>query len=174
MGTTMDTQWEGTMEEWAAGGFAGPSAPAEAPAVTAAPLEAVADTERPAEAAPATALAAPRIEAPTPEARRYLDILEKRIAEGTGRTARVIELVGTQVPFDQVAPLTAVRWAPTTSSRGLAAQVGDHLLTPSDHALGQIAERAGVPAAYVRSLLSSREGDGTGPGWQRELAAEIL
>jgi hypothetical protein len=128
--------------------------------------------EAPVEALPALPV---RIEAPTPEAGKYLAILERRIAEGTQRAAAVMRGIESSVPTDRIAKLGAVKWEPTAGNRGIVANVGGDVLTPTDYAIGQIAERAGVPGPYLRGLLeAAAPGAEPAPSWKRELAAEIL
>ena len=54
-------------------------------------------------------------------------------------------------------------------SHGIRVRVGDEWYQPTDFALGQIAERAGVPLAYLRQLASPKA-----EAWQHQLAAQIL
>lgn len=115
-----------------------------------------------------------RINAPAPaahlpaessDAAKYRAILDKKIAEGSRAAARVIDSIQNDVPEDQIANAQAIRWQ--VDAKNIVAVVGDKLLAPSSYALGQIAERAGVPAQYMREMSTSED------EWRRVLAAEI-
>jgi len=115
------------------------------------------------------------------ESPTHRSILEKKIAEGSAQAGRVIESIYNDVPTDQIVRAASVVWTP--SSKGVAVQVGDKSLVPSDHALNQVAERAGIPALYVRQLVSGEAPTGevhegvledAPADWKRELAADIL
>jgi len=102
----------------------------------------------------------------------YVQVLERRMAHGTARAANVISAIFRDIPTDRIAPLPKIDWKATPSA--LVAEVSGDVLTPSSYALGQIAERAGVPAAYLRELAGSSAEGGEGVTWQRELAAHIV
>jgi hypothetical protein len=113
----------------------------------------------------------------------HRSILDKKIAEGAAQAGRVIETIFNDVPTDQIVRAASVVWKPT--DKGIAVNVGDSSLVPSDHALNQVAERAGVPAIYVRQLVKGEvpsgevhegvlEGTDSDRDWKRELAADIL
>jgi hypothetical protein len=163
------------LEMWSALGIdTGAPAPAPVaivPVAQVAPVVHVAElVEAPARARAAVAssstggAAAPGAFAGSPYAR----ILEKRIAEGTGRAAKVMEGIFRDLPKDQIAPVGKIIWDGTSSGEVFRVGVGDEALVPTDFAWGQIAERAGVPAPYLRELAVSTE------GWRRRLASEIL
>lgn len=96
---------------------------------------------------------------------RYREILDRKIKDGTARASAVMQTIFTQTPKDQIVRARAVNFSAGTGSVGIT--VGQDYLTPSDHALGQVAEKANVPPAYLREL--SR-----GEDWQRDLAATVL
>lgn len=192
MTNSMDTQWEGTMEEWAANGYQAPDAPAVAPTEPAAPPSASDLTETDVHAlsvrGPGMRIEAPapveaptvRFEAPNADAARYIGVLERRVNEGTARAAIVIRKAATVIPRDQIAPAYAVKWEPSENlRRGIEARVDGLVLTPTDHALAQIAERAGVPGPYLRDLVGIQTAKTPAEAlaaqtWKRELAAKIL
>lgn len=108
------------------------------------------------------------------EAAKYHSILQKRIDEGARRAGEVIEAIHAQQPKDQIVPTRSLSFRVTEDGRDAGAtrsvrvEFADESLTPTDYAIGQIAARAGVPAAYARDLWRSNA------VWQRELAAEIF
>lgn len=99
------------------------------------------------------------------EADKYRAILDRKIKEGAAKAASVMHAIFTQAPKDQIVRTRSVYFSPSTTT--LAVTVGDDFLHPSDHALGQLAERASVPGPYLRELSK-------GEDWKRELAAMIL
>lgn len=107
------------------------------------------------------------------ESARYHAILQKRIDEGAHRAAAVIESIHTNQPKDQIAGTRAVQFLLDWGGQGadkppvMKVRVGEEAYAPSDYALGQVADRAGMPAKYLRDLTA-------GDTWQRELAAHAL
>jgi hypothetical protein len=75
-------------------------------------------------------------------------------------------------PEDRKAPrdqLVRVRAAAFAVDDGARIRVGCDWYRPTDHALGQIAERAGIPLPYLRQLTAPAAAP-----WQHALAADIL
>jgi hypothetical protein len=113
------------------------------------------------------------------EASRYRTILDRKISEGAKRAASVIETIHQNAPTDAIVPTSRVRFsfqASPQSAVGNGLLVGwDGLETfrTSDHALAQVAERAGAPTAYIRQLASGIA-EHENPFWSRALAADIL
>ncbi len=142
------------------------SAPAAAAEVDAEPAPASAEEPRVVVAEPAPLAVPARIRAHGPAA-GYVEVLERKLRDAEGRFAGTLEAVYAGVPKDQIVRTSAVQFVPA-ATKGLLVQVGDDALTPTDWALGQIAERAGVPVTYLRGLAGSEV------TWQRELAAHIL
>lgn len=107
------------------------------------------------------------------EAARYQEILAGKIAAGARSAASVIERIQNEVPTDRIVNTRAVDFAVNGSGginrSGLTVLVNDEVLTPTDYAIEQIAEKAGVPTPYLRSLTAKDSAP-----WQRELAAETL
>jgi hypothetical protein len=103
------------------------------------------------------------------------DVLQSRIDEGSRRAGSVLESIFRSAPTDRIARVSKLGFAPADS--GLTVDVGGEVLTPSDWALGQISERAGVPGAYIRSLVQAFHAPATDQknlSWRRDLAATIL
>lgn len=105
------------------------------------------------------------------EAARYRSVLERKIADGAKRAAGVLDAIHTQQPTDAIVRVDRVNFVPDAAGDrlglGLPAAACDRVLVPSDYALGQLADKASVPAAYARKLAA-------GEPWQRELAARIF
>lgn len=105
------------------------------------------------------------------DADKRRQILDGKIEQGRTRALHVIETVQRDVPTDQIAKASALKFepdAPTPAgSSGIVLHAGGVPLTPSAFALGQVAERAGVPVKYLRELNE-------GGGWKTELAAHAL
>lgn len=97
------------------------------------------------------------------------DVLQKRIDEGTRRAGQTLNTIMTDIPKDQIAPARKLSFA--VNRTGVGVIVGDSALTTNDWSLGQMAERAGVPALYLRSIAQAQD---EGDDWKRELAAEVL
>lgn len=92
-------------------------------------------------------------------------ILDNKIAQGQALAAQVIETIHRDMPTDQIARTKALAFH---AARGaLEVKVGDAYLQPSEYAVGQLAEKARIPTAYLRELVK-------GDGWQRDLAAHAL
>jgi hypothetical protein len=107
------------------------------------------------------------------EAARYQQILSQKIAEGARSAASTIERIQNEVPTDRIVNTRAVDFAANGSGgvnrSGLTVSVDGEVLVPTDYAIEQIAEKAGVPTPYLRSLTTRDSAP-----WQRELAAETL
>lgn len=93
--------------------------------------------------------------------------LENIIAEGRKNAGPIVERVLTEVPTDSVVKADAILWE--APGKGVATmRFGDGpAQRMHTHALGQAAERAGVPHRYLVELLD-------GDDWQRQLATTIL
>lgn len=99
--------------------------------------------------------------------------LQEIIAKNLQKTADVVSRVMTEVPTDAIVRADTLAFdfddrahMTVTGAASAGAQVCS-AYTLSDHAFGQVAERAGVPAQYARELAS-------GADWQRELGADVL
>jgi hypothetical protein len=101
------------------------------------------------------------------EADRYRAILEGRIGAGARSAASLIERIHTEAPKDQIVSTRAAKFFPIMSQHRVGVEFGDEVHTISDHALGQVSERAGVPTAYLRELSD-------GKAWKADLACTIL
>jgi hypothetical protein len=115
-----------------------------------------------------------RVFSPTSsEAARYQAILQARIDEGRKSALRTIEYVQANQPKDQIVSTRNVEFIAAGVQRQLRVFIGDEQLEPSEYAVGQLAERARVPKAYLREL-SAPNAKGEDGMWRRELAAEVL
>lgn len=92
--------------------------------------------------------------------------LENIIARGRENAGPIVQRVLTEVPTDRVAKATAMKWG-LNDQRNLVVRIGDGVDVLHRHALGQAAERAGVPIRYLDELVS-------GTDWQRDLAVQIM
>lgn len=96
------------------------------------------------------------------------EIMEEKIETGRASGAALFEKVFSQVPHDRIAPSPSIKFeVDTTTKPQLAMVVGGDALTVHRHALGQIADRAGIPGRYVGDLAG-------GVQWQQDLAAHTL
>lgn len=102
--------------------------------------------------------------------------LEAKIEAGRKSAMALIEKLNTEMPDDQLAKGSALRFgtkeftvegSAVNSTPQVVMGVGDRGLRIHKHALAQLATRAGVPSAYMSDLAH-------GPEWQRKLAAGIL
>lgn len=99
-------------------------------------------------------------------ARHARSIMEKKIEEGRASAVRLLEHVNTAVPTDAIVKARALQFA--VSDDVLKVDLGpDARRAIHRHALGQMADKVGVPGAYVAELAA-------GSGWQKELAAHVL
>ncbi len=99
------------------------------------------------------------------EAQKYQAILQGKIDAGARKAGSVIEMIHTQQPKDVIARTDALKFEAGATRVNVI--VDGAQLSPSDFAIGQIAGRASVPAAYLRDLM-------VGDEWQRNLATEVL
>ena len=87
-------------------------------------------------------------EATSSIASRYREILNRKLQDGAKRAGRVLEAIHRDVPTDAIVPTSCVRfsYSPGTTTPGILAGWGEGVdtLTISDHALQQVAERAGA------------------------------
>jgi hypothetical protein len=70
-----------------------------------------------------------------------------------------LEAVRDEQPSDQVVPSSRLDWRP--AGDGVEILIGDQPSKVHPHALGQMAQRAGIPAAYVSHLSESEWGRDT-------------
>lgn len=97
------------------------------------------------------------------------DVLSRAVARGTSNTAPVVQRIIDEVPQDSLVDSRGVSFTP--GAQGIQMGAGNQDWTIHPHALGHLAERAGVPVRYLREL----DADGVeAGGWKRELGAEIL
>lgn len=114
-------------------------------------------------------------------ARHARSIMEKKIAEGQTSAITLFEHAHTAVPEDAIVRTRALRFetapivlgsdGPKVKQARAGLRVGfggQDGRAVHRHALGQLAEKAGVPAAYVAELV------GGGEPWKVELAAHTL
>jgi len=117
-------------------------------------------------------------EATSSIASRYREILNRKLQDGAKRAGRVLEAIHRDVPTDAIVPTSCVRfsYSPGTTTPGILAGWGEGVdtLTISDHALQQVAERAGAPAKYIKELASGAGDTEESHSWRRDLACEIL
>lgn len=98
-------------------------------------------------------------------AAQYRAILDRKVAEGAQRAMSVIETIHRDAPKDQIASTRAISF--DGGEMGLAVRLPNDSYVPSDFAIGQLAEKAAIPTAYLRDLAG-------GSAWQRKLAAHAL
>ncbi len=105
---------------------------------------------------------------------RAREILEKRIEEGRKSAVSLFERLHTDLPRDDIKRGQAVHFGTKDFSGSHEALFPELVMgyaekeaTIHKHALGQLAQRAGVPGAYLAELANGTE-------WQRKLAAGIL
>ena len=111
----------------------------------------------------------------TDSSRRHT-ILAEKIARGRATAASVMERVFTEIPADAVVKSGDIAWmrrelpaaAGTAAPQYLAAVIDNRAYKVSDHALSQVAERVGVPYAYLSQLARGAQ------PWQTDLAAHLL
>jgi hypothetical protein len=101
----------------------------------------------------------------------YVDILNKKIREGSIAAARVLDTIHRDIPKDQIVRAASIVYDVDADKGGLLVHVGQDVYQPSDYALGQLAGRAGVPTTYLRELAAK---PADGEGWKNGLAAHIL
>jgi hypothetical protein len=107
-------------------------------------------------------------------AKHARSIMEKKIEEGRASTTRLFDHVMSQVPQDRIVRSGTLQFEDDPKLDELTIRVGgtnrperDGFYTIHSHALGQMADKIGVPGAYLAKLVGGEE-------WQRELAADIL
>lgn len=99
------------------------------------------------------------------------EILEKKIEQGRASAAALYERVHVESPFDTIAKGKSLKFDGQWSNPpggGLEISYGGHHNSIHKHALGQIAQRAGVPNQYLTDLARSTD------RWKNELACNIL
>ena len=100
------------------------------------------------------------------------EILEKKIEQGRVSAAALFERVHREAPHDTIAKGKAMRFLSRYSENKktgvLELGYGDVLTEVHPHALGQLAQRAGVPHQYLADLVRSPL------SWQHGLATTIL
>ena len=117
-------------------------------------------------------------------AKHARSIMERKIEEGRASAVKLFDHAHTVVPEDAIVRARALDFttekyeAMVPAARGDAARkeerarlvlaLGDARRTVHRHALGQVAEKAGVPGAYLTELTTNAK------PWQAELAAHVL
>jgi hypothetical protein len=99
---------------------------------------------------------------------QHREILHRAIATGARRAVHLFEALERDAPKDAIVRATALAFAATEGR--LHVGFGDDRYSLSSFALGQVAERAGVPHPYLAGLLSDA---GDAP-WRAELARDVL
>lgn len=98
------------------------------------------------------------------------EILEKKIEAGRASAKALYERVHEDAPVDTIAKGRALdfdgRW--DNQAGAMEVQYGNHRGPAHKHALGQLAQRAGVPTQYLAELVASKD------EWRKRLAGEIL
>lgn len=97
----------------------------------------------------------------------YRNVLDNKIAAGARSASNVIERIHADVPTDQIASARALSFVASSIVNELTVGLGDDAYTASDHALAQVAEKGGMPSAYLKDLARGHD-------WQRALAAHAL
>lgn len=97
---------------------------------------------------------------------RAREILEKKINDGRASAINLFERINTEAPKDAIAKGKAITFAETEAS--VAMNYGSESASIHRHALGQLAQRAGVPSTYLAELVGAKE------TWKRTLGAKIL
>lgn len=107
-------------------------------------------------------------EAASAAAARARTKLEGLIKKGQGRALDVINKVQSEVPVDQVAKGTALRFFDAhDDGYPVGVLVGDDGYMLHSHSLNQATERAGIPRTFSKRLLD-------GAAWKRELLVHNL
>jgi hypothetical protein len=98
--------------------------------------------------------------------------LEKLVSDGAARTGPIIERIMSEVPNDSIVRADKLGFRVNAEAAVRMGVVGSGSAGWSLHrnALGQLADRAGVPLRYLDALLEN----GDENGWKRELAQKIL
>jgi hypothetical protein len=113
------------------------------------------------------------------DASRRTAILERKLAAGAREAMNVFQRLETEMPQDQVARSRAMTFGyrevgqPGSNVFQPVMRVGEPVSgevspTISSYAVGQVADRAGVPAQYLRGLWTSAD------PWERDLAVHAL
>lgn len=89
------------------------------------------------------------------------------VVQGPRRAAQVIQKIREEVPVDTIVPGGALHFEPREKDVAVSWEQGAPLQPIHRNALGQLADRAKIPMAYVKTLLE--RGD-----WGRGLLAENL
>jgi len=92
--------------------------------------------------------------------------MEAKIEEGKASAAAIFEKIHREVPKDSIVRSTALDFSSNVAN-GVGLGFGGDGLGIHKHALGQMAQKAGIPGAYLAELVSGSE-------WQRALAANVL
>ncbi len=100
------------------------------------------------------------------------EILEKKIEQGRASAAALYERVHAEAPHDVVAKGKALTfdatWDNAAAFGAMEVVFGGQRGAVHKHALGQVAQRAGVPTQYLVELVASKD------EWKKELAGQIL
>lgn len=95
--------------------------------------------------------------------------LEQIVEQGTHRAGPVIDRVLNEIPTDRIARAGNLGFDVDHTGK-LKVRMGDDVRDVHSHALGQMAERAGIPNKYVESLAVPGEAN----AWRRDLLATTL
>jgi hypothetical protein len=104
-------------------------------------------------------------------------ILESKIERGKAEGALIMEKIHAQAPADMLVPTRKFDFSTHPDDGRFVMQAGALTLGIHRHALGQIAEKAGVPGAYLNELANAPMVEGGALdllAWKRDLAATIL
>ncbi len=105
------------------------------------------------------------------------------VERGKQQGAQILERILADAPQDALVATRRIRFASNADDQRLTLSDGaEHAWRLHPHALGQVAERAGIPAAFVRALdvadvVEHRRDDSnavTSNAWRRELLAHNL
>jgi hypothetical protein len=104
-------------------------------------------------------------------ASRARDIMQKKIDEGRSSAMTLLQHVHNNIPDDKIARGSALSfdYGVEPEAAPLVVRVGGgEPFTIHPHAVGQTAQKAGIPERYLKDLIASPE------AWRRELAARTL
>lgn len=104
----------------------------------------------------------------------YAMVLQRRIDQNASRCANLVETLQRDVPVDSIVRAAAIKFFPIARTVDgaqnpvLEASFDEDEHPVSDYALQQIAEKAGVPFAYLKEITRSND------SWKVELGCRIL
>jgi hypothetical protein len=108
--------------------------------------------------------------------------LEEIVQRGKARAGEVVQRIRDEMPRDAIVRASAITFA-APDDGGLQVTYGGDVCDLHSNAVGQLADRAGVPTKYLRELLVpdvvETRADGSihlvrSQSWRRQLAEEIL